>query len=174
MASDVIASTELTGISLIVKMEPNDKGERGDDVVLVIRTRRTTTGVNLSNLTADELLALREVLDYALRLTQPIAIERDKASSLGEEADYDFEDLDDDDDEEEDLEFNWRSYRRIPEVLVAGGENSENSTGVRLGPAWIEGVGRFIQRKIHVSRRFRAGVAGRGTLRGQSPENHLA
>lgn len=165
MASDVVASTELTGLSLVVKMEPSERGEPGDDVILVIRTRKVTTGVNLSNLTANELLALREVVDYALRLSQPVAIERDQASGVGEDIENDFD---------EDVDFDWRYYRRVPEVLVAGGQNQENSTGIRLGSAWIQGVGSFIQRKIHHSRRYREGVAGRGSIRGQSPENHLA
>lgn len=159
-----LVTTQLTGLTAQVDELPEDRerfDEPGSAIFLKFRTSNgRSVNLSLSSLTTDELAALKATIDVAMRLAQRACAIKDEYS----------EGTTDD----EGLGADWRFYRAVPQVLVTGGQDRADCRGVPIGPAWNDELGSFTQRRLRLPRRAGQGLAGRGPLRGQGPEDTLA
>lgn len=165
IGQNTLMTAMLTGVTVIVDESPESDEKKfyngpGSDIWVKFKTKRGDASFNLATFTVDELAAFREMVDTAIRMAQPICQARDDES----------EEMTDD----EGLGTDWRFYRAVPQVLVAGGQDRADCASLHLGPDWDDEVGRFSQRRLRVPRRGGQGVAGRRPLRGTSAEDTLA
>jgi len=104
--------------------------EYGDEVTLTFVQGRQRFSVNLTNFTAQELLAFENFITATIARARPVTIARDR---IVQEV-YD---------EQGDDSFT-RLYRTVPELYVRKGEVGQYSTGVQRGPqdaAEVPGTG---------------------------------
>lgn len=132
----------VTGMEFVFLLEKNlaDKGRL--DAHLLVRHSKAKIGtmVCLSDLTMDELLAVREFIDIALANTAPTVEERDR------EADETYDQGDD---------ANRRLYRAVPRILVREGEKYSDRPILLRGYEWPEKVSSYVARAARVVDRRR-------------------
>ena len=164
ISETTLMTSQLTGMTVQLDELPENRerfDEPGSAIFLKFRTSNgKSVNLSLSSLTTDELAALKAVLDVAFRLAQRSCAIKDEYS----------EGMTDD----EGLGADWRFYRAVPQVLVAGGQDRADCRSVPIGPDWNDELGSFTQRRLRLPRRSGQGVARRGPLRGQGPEDTLA
>lgn len=117
-------TTDLNGHKFVGYVRLDD----GDDLSVTItwfQPGKRPGGINLVNLTADELKVLREFLDHVLDLAEPYC------EQLDAEAQQRWEDGDDTDP---------RLYRELPRLIIRERVQPRDDSGVQVGPERLSDV----------------------------------
>lgn len=132
----------VTGMEMVLLLEANLKDEGRLDAHLLVRHAKAQIGtmVCLSDLTMDELLAVREFIDIALTNAAPTVEERDR------KADETYDQGDDAD---------RRLYRAVPRILVREGEKYTDRPVLLRRYEWPQKVSSFVTRAARVVDRRR-------------------
>lgn len=132
----------VTGMEFVLLLETNLADKERLDAHMLVRHAKAKVGtmVCLTDLTMDELLAVKEFIEIALANAAPTVEERDR------EADTNYVKGDD---------TNRRIYRAVPRILIREGKKYTHRPQLLRGYEWPTEVPSFIARAARVIDRRR-------------------